>query len=131
MSFDEPMNTMRRYLIPAMMVALPLCASAATIPVKDVPAGKSVDSNADVLPFLSDNCISCHSKSTRKAGLNLETPKDILKGGDSGSSVVPGKGSESLLLKVSTHEEEDTAIDRKSTRLNSSHTDISRMPSSA
>ena len=114
---DQLMKTMRRYLIPAMMGTLPLGAVAATIPVKDLPAGKSVDFNADVLPFLSDNCISCHSKSTRKAGLNLETPKDILKGGDSGASVVPGKGSESLLLKVSNHEEEDTAMPPKDNKV--------------
>ena len=108
---------MRRYLIPAMAFVLPYGAMGATIPVKDLPAGKSVDFNADVLPFLSDNCISCHSKSTRKAGLNLETPKDILKGGDSGASVVPGKGGESLLLKVSTHEEEDTAMPPKDNKV--------------
>jgi WD40 repeat protein len=114
---DQLMKTMRRYLIPAFVVTMPLSALAATIPVKDLPAGKSVDFNADVLPFLSDNCISCHSKSTRKAGLNLETPKDILKGGDSGASVVPGKGAESLLLKVSNHEEEDTAMPPKDNKV--------------
>lgn len=114
---DQPMKTMRRYLIPAMVVSMPLTGLAATIPVKDLPAGKTVDFNADVLPFLSDNCISCHSKSTRKAGLNLETPKDILKGGDSGTSVVPGKATESLLLKVSNHEEEDTAMPPKDNKV--------------
>ena len=34
-------------------------------------------------------------------------------------------------VKPSTDEEDEYLIDRKSTRLNSSHTDISRMPSSA
>ena len=37
--------------------------------------------------------------------------------------------TDSLGYGISPHEE--NAVDRKSTRLNSSHTDISRMPSSA
>ena len=36
-----------------------------------------------------------------------------------------------LELKIETVEKDLTEVDRKSTRLNSSHTDISRMPSSA
>ena len=39
-----------------------------------------------------------------KADLVLETPADILKGGESGPAVVPRKGAESLLLKVAAHQ---------------------------
>jgi WD40 repeat protein len=75
-----------------------------------LPKDKAASFESDVFPFLSDNCVSCHSKSTHKGGLNLETPEAILKGGDSGPSVVPGKPQESLLLKASTHEDPDSAM---------------------
>ena len=51
----------------------------------------------DVYPFLKANCISCHNKTTTKAGLNMETPELMIQGGDSGPSIVPGKSAESLL----------------------------------
>lgn len=58
----------------------------------------------DVYPFLKTNCISCHNKTTTKADLNMETPELMLKGGESGPSVVPGKSSESLVVQASLHQ---------------------------
>lgn len=60
----------------------------------------------DVYPFLKTNCISCHNKTTAKAGLNMETPELMIKGGDSGPSLVPGKSGESLVVLASTHQED-------------------------
>lgn len=94
----------------AWALAASVHAVGATIPIQDPPAAQSPDFLEDVFPFLSDNCVACHSKSTRKGGLNLETPADILKGGDSGPAAVPGKGMESLLVKASTHEDADSAM---------------------
>lgn len=87
-----------------------LQAVAAVIPIESLPKDKTASFESDVFPFLSDNCVSCHSKSTHKGGLNLETPEAILKGGDSGPSVVPGKPLESLLIKASIHEDPDSAM---------------------
>lgn len=88
----------------------PLDSCGAPIPIQDAPSDSTPDFLADVFPFLSDNCVACHSKSTRKGGLNMETPADILKGGDSGPAAIPGKGGESLLLKASSHEDADSAM---------------------
>jgi WD40 repeat protein len=82
----------------------------AVIPVQEPERGKVVDFSTEVFPFLSDNCVSCHSKTTRKGGLNLESAADILKGGDSGAAAEPGKGNESMLLKAATHEDADSAM---------------------
>lgn len=60
----------------------------------------------DVFPFLKANCISCHNKTTTKAGLNMETPELMKKGGDSGPSIVPGKSAESLIVLASQHKED-------------------------
>ncbi|MCB1204191.1 MAG: hypothetical protein KDN18_08015 [Verrucomicrobiae bacterium] len=57
----------------------------------------------DVYPFLKSNCLACHNKTTAKAGLNMETPELMIKGGDSGPSIVPGKSAESLLVEASVH----------------------------
>jgi WD40 repeat protein len=83
---------------------------AAVLPVEQLPKDKTVSFESDVFPFLSDNCVSCHSKSTHKGGLNLETPEAILKGGDSGPAVVPGKPQESILMKASTHADPDSVM---------------------
>ena len=61
-----------------------------------------LDFYRDVYPFLKTNCISCHNKTTTKAGLNMETPELMIKGGDSGPSLVPGKSEESLVVLASS-----------------------------
>jgi len=57
----------------------------------------------DVYPFLKGNCISCHNKTTTKADLNMETPELMIKGGESGPSLIPGKSAESLIVAASLH----------------------------
>lgn len=57
----------------------------------------------DVYPFLKTNCISCHNKTTTKAGLNMETPELMIKGGDSGPSIIPGDSKKSLIVEASLH----------------------------
>jgi len=57
----------------------------------------------DVYPFLKTNCISCHNKTTTKADLNMETPELMIKGGEAGPALVPGKSAESLVVTASLH----------------------------
>jgi len=63
-----------------------------------------VDFEKEILPILKNNCLACHNKTTTKAGLILETPQDILKGGESGKVVVPKHSGDSLLLKIASHQ---------------------------
>ena len=60
----------------------------------------------DIYPVLKANCISCHNKTTHKAGLNMETPELMRKGGDAGPGVVPGKGADSRILQAAAHKGE-------------------------
>ncbi|HVL15896.1 MAG TPA: DUF1549 domain-containing protein, partial [Gemmata sp.] len=56
-----------------------------------------------IRPVLVKDCYSCHSAETKKGpkgGLLLDTRDGLLRGGDSGKAVVPGKPTESLLLKA-------------------------------
>jgi len=54
----------------------------------------------DVVPVLEVRCFQCHGAETRKAGLDLRRRFSILKGGDSGTALVPGKPDESLLVEM-------------------------------
>ena len=81
---------------------------AATPPVKGLPIAKvkhsgPVEFEREILPVLRNNCLACHNQTKAKGGLILETPQTILKGGDSGPSVVPKKPNDSLLLKAAAH----------------------------
>lgn len=77
-------------------------ALASAVEPAAAPAGP--DFNRDVYPFLKANCIACHNKTTTKADLNMETPEMMIKGGESGPGIVPGKGAESLIVLASLHQ---------------------------
>jgi WD40 repeat protein len=76
----------------------------AAIPIAELKRTGSVDFEKEVLPLLRSSCLACHNQTTTKGELILETPQAILKGGESGPAVVPGKGSESLLLQLAAHQ---------------------------
>lgn len=80
------------------LIAL-LCTSSAALAV-------DLDYYRDIYPFLKANCISCHNKTTTKADLNMETPELMIKGGESGPSIVPGKSAESLVVAASQHKKD-------------------------
>jgi len=76
------------------------------LPIAELKRTEPVDFEKEILPILKNNCLACHNQTKAKASLILETPQEILKGGDSGPGVVPGKSAESLLLKVAAHQED-------------------------
>ncbi|HZJ17659.1 MAG TPA: c-type cytochrome domain-containing protein, partial [Chthoniobacteraceae bacterium] len=87
-----------------------LCAAAARgagIPIAPLERSTPVDFEREVLPFLRDNCLACHSQTTKKGGLNLETPELMLKGGDTGPAIAAGNGGESLALQAAAHQDAD------------------------
>jgi hypothetical protein len=62
-----------------------------------------------IRPVLSQQCYECHSATAKKVkgGLLLDTADGVLKGGDSGPSIVPGKPEKSLLLTSMKHSDPD------------------------
>lgn len=76
-----------RLLFPSSFLLLSLTASAADV-VK--PA----------LRVLRDQCVGCHKPGKAKGGLLLTTAEKMMKGGDNGVPVKPGKASESLLYQL-------------------------------
>ncbi len=72
------------------------------IPIAEVKRDTPVDFEKEVLPLLKKNCVACHNATKAESSLVLENPQSIIKGGDSGPSVVPMKSAESLLLGRAT-----------------------------
>jgi WD40 repeat protein len=81
-----------------------------TIPFVTLISGFVISANAtpidydqQVYPFLKDNCIACHNKTTTKGGLNMETPALMMKGGESDKGLIPGKGADSIIYQAAAH----------------------------
>ncbi|HEY1186842.1 MAG TPA: PSD1 and planctomycete cytochrome C domain-containing protein [Gemmata sp.] len=61
----------------------------------------------NIRPVLVEKCLSCHGAEKPKGGLRLDTRDALLKGGNSGAAVVPGKPDAGWLLKAVRHADED------------------------
>jgi hypothetical protein len=58
-----------------------------------------IDFAKDIQPVLAVRCMPCHSGASAQAGLKAHTRDELLRGGVSGPAIIPGKGSESLLVQ--------------------------------
>jgi WD40 repeat protein len=85
---------------------LATAAAGPPITIETLQRTDVVSFEQEILPLLRKNCLACHSAAERQGGLILETPASILKGGDSGPAAIPGKGLESLMLKLAAHQQE-------------------------
>jgi mono/diheme cytochrome c family protein len=56
-----------------------------------------------VRPVLAESCYSCHGKDAQLGGLRLDSRAALLKGGDSGASLVPGDPEKSLFIQAVRH----------------------------
>ena len=59
---------------------------------------------SQVRPVLVEHCLNCHGEKKVKAGLRLDSRSGLLRGGDTGPAVVPGKPEESLLVAAIRYE---------------------------
>lgn len=97
---------MKHSLLLCLFLVSPVLLRAEGLPVAELKRDTEVNFATEVYPFLKANCLACHNESKPKAGLSLESPQDMLKGGDSGPAIVPGKGSESFLFSTAAHLED-------------------------
>jgi len=64
-----------------------------------VGVNKTVDFAHEVLPALKASCFQCHGAEKQAAGLRMDSRTFLLKGGVSGTALLPGKGKASLLVQ--------------------------------
>jgi hypothetical protein len=67
-----------------------------------------------VRPLLAEHCSRCHGREGKvKGGLRLDNRAGLLKGGESGPALVPGKPDESLLIKAVRYADPDLRMPPK------------------
>ena len=63
-------------------------------------AGAAVPDYAVIDALFSKHCLDCHEAKDPEGKLVLEDFESLMKGGESGASIVPGKSTESLLVQM-------------------------------
>src|SRR5260370_30053936 len=79
-------------------------------------AGK-VDFSQDIKPIFEASCIKCHGRGRSKGDFRLDTRATLLKGGESGLAVAPGKSQESLLIEMVSGLDPDNVMPKKGKKL--------------
>ncbi|MGV3719310.1 MAG: DUF1549 domain-containing protein, partial [Actinomycetota bacterium] len=86
-------------LLAASAVTLLLMSAASGArPIPKAPPAPSYE--RDILPLLRGRCIGCHGHERPNAGLDIRRVGDLLEGGYSGPSIVPGAPEKSLLYQM-------------------------------
>jgi mono/diheme cytochrome c family protein len=85
-------------------LTLALAFAALVLPLAACAADelKGVDYLRDIKPILAAKCVKCHGPDKHENGLRLDAASAILRGGDTGPAIVPGKAAESLLIQAIT-----------------------------
>ena len=101
------------FIIISVLCVLPLLALAAPVS----PENRSFF-EGKVRPLLSMRCFACHSKDAEangklKAGLKMDSLAGLLKGGDTGSALVPGDLEASAIIEAVHYKNEDMAMPPK------------------
>jgi cytochrome c553 len=91
-----------RSAIPSVFAMLFLAAAASVVRAENASPGDLEFFEKKIRPVLSAQCYQCHATSAKKlkAGLYLDSKEGMLKGGENGAVIVPGKPNQSLLIKA-------------------------------
>ena len=73
-------------------------------------------SDDQALALLEQHCVKCHGGEKTQGQLDLLTRESLMRGGESGANVIPGKPDESLFVQVLRHQK-DPHMPRKADKL--------------
>src|SRR5262245_56542289 len=91
---------MRRWSLAAVLLAVPAFAA-------DKPVPEAIEFfESKIRPVLTEQCYSCHGEKKQSGGLRLDGKAAVLTGGDTGPALVPGKATDSLIVKAIRQEGE-------------------------
>src|SRR6266581_5708764 len=80
-------------------------------------ANHQVDFAKEIKPIFEASCIKCHGRGRIKGDLSIESRDTLLKGGESGPAIVPGRSGESRLIELVSGLDPDTVMPQKGKRL--------------
>ena len=87
------------------LLALCLVSSVIAADDSDITAEQRQFVQTKVLPLFEARCFQCHDGTEEtKGGLVLTSLASVIKGGDSGQAIVPGKPDESMLIEAIRYE---------------------------
>ncbi|MGK0187828.1 MAG: hypothetical protein ACI9R3_003619 [Verrucomicrobiales bacterium] len=110
---------MLSFLQMAIPSALVLLSNAALEIAEAEPLSSEISQieffETDVRPLLSQHCFKCHSEKAEqqgklKGGLHVDHLAGLLKGGDSGPSIIPKDSAGSRLIEAIRYANDDTAM---------------------
>ncbi len=74
-------------------------AATPAVEIKVATGKETISFAKDIAPVLASTCVNCHGTRQPRGNFTLFTFEGLLKGGDSGSPIQPGKGADSFLIK--------------------------------
>src|SRR4051812_22154465 len=108
------------------LLLLSICVVSATAKAKlppdqikrlPAPSRRQVNFGKDIKPILEASCIKCHGRGRDKGHFQIDSRETVLKGGDSGPAMVPGKSEESLLIELVSGLDPDNVMPKKGSKL--------------
>jgi hypothetical protein len=67
--------------------------------VQQATGKETISFALDIAPVLAKSCVGCHGTQQPRGNLNMSTMAQLIKGGDRGDPILPGKPADSLLIK--------------------------------
>jgi hypothetical protein len=86
---------MRLWLVVPLVVTLPAFAADTKPSAADVEFFEN-----KIRSVLAEQCYSCHGEKKQSGGLRLDSKEGLAKGGENGPPIVPGKATDSLLVRA-------------------------------
>ncbi|MCH8831018.1 MAG: hypothetical protein IID45_15710, partial [Planctomycetes bacterium] len=105
------MGCFRLLLFVSFCCGFPSAETAAQTSKPVVSKGQTTQRNIEffekkVRPILVKRCFECHAGESSESGMRLDSRAGLLKGGQRGAAIQPGKPEKSLLVLAIRHNEE-------------------------
>lgn len=94
-----------------LLAGLVVSATCGVLVAADAPNPEQLEFfEKRVRPLLVEKCLNCHGEKKQEGNLRLDSHAALLKGNETGPSVVPGKPDASRLIKVLAHDSNDVQM---------------------
>lgn len=74
---------------------------------------KKVDFIKDIKPIFDKSCLDCHDKSGPMGKFRIDKREEVMKGGESGPAIIPGKSDKSPIVYYAAHAIKDLEMPPK------------------